>query len=82
MKISNSKVLIIVSIIALMLLSGCRPPEEPKSAKPVIYLYPTTAQTVSVQLDYKGKLTCTYPEYAGEWKVKAQPDGIFQRDLL
>jgi hypothetical protein len=30
---------------------------------------------VSIKLDYKGKLTCTYPEYEGEWKVKARPDG-------
>jgi hypothetical protein len=49
--------------------------QTPKSAKPVIYLYPTSEQTVSVKIDYKGKLTCTYPEYEGEWKVKAKPDG-------
>jgi len=43
--------------------------------KPVIYLYPTTEQTVSVKLDFKGVLTCTYPDYQDEWKVKAEPDG-------
>lgn len=43
--------------------------------KPVIYLYPTSEQTVSVKLDYKGKLTCTYPKYNDGWKVKAKPDG-------
>lgn len=43
--------------------------------KPVIYLYPTSEQTVSVKLDYKGELTCTYPDYKDEWKVKAEPGG-------
>jgi len=46
-----------------------------RTKKPVIYLYPTSEQIVSVKLDYKGKLTCTYPEYKDEWKVKAKPDG-------
>lgn len=45
------------------------------SAKPVIYLYPETESTVSVQLDYKGRLTCTYPSYRDGWQVTAKPDG-------
>jgi hypothetical protein len=48
---------------------------DQKIGKPVIYLYPTSEQDISVKLDFKGKLTCTYPEYEGEWKVKAQPNG-------
>lgn len=44
-------------------------------AKPVIYLYPTTEQTVNVKLDFKGELACTYPDYKDGWTVKAQPDG-------
>lgn len=57
-------------------LTGCRlPGDEPTAKKPVIYLYPTTEQIVSVDLDYKGKLTCTYPDYKEGWKVKASPDG-------
>ncbi len=43
--------------------------------KPVIYLYPQTTMEVSVKLDYKGSLTCTYPAYRDGWKVTAQPDG-------
>jgi len=43
--------------------------------KPVIYLYPTTEQQVKVQLNYDGKLTCTYPQYNDGWDVIAQPDG-------
>ena len=49
--------------------------QELRAAKPVIYLYPTSEQTVSVKLDLKGELTFTYPDYQDGWKVKAQPDG-------
>jgi hypothetical protein len=74
MKTPKIKSLILVLSLILILLTGCNPIEE-KAKKPVIYLYPTSQQTVSVKLDYKGELTCTYPEYKDEWKVKAQPDG-------
>jgi len=74
MKTSKIKLLILVLSLILISLAGCNPIEE-KAKKPVIYLYPTSQQTVSVKLDYKGELTCTYPEYKDEWKVKAQPDG-------
>lgn len=73
MKTSKIKILIIFITITLLFFTGCEPPGLKK--KPVIYLYPTSEQIVSVKLDYKGKLTCTYPEYNGEWKVKARPDG-------
>ena len=44
--------------------------------KPVIYLYPTKEQSVSVKLDLKGRFTYTYPQqYDGGWKVIAKPDG-------
>lgn len=46
-----------------------------KYAKPVIYLYPEMEEMVSVELDYAGKLTCTYPEYNDGWEVLAAPDG-------
>lgn len=42
--------------------------------KPVIYLYPSEATEVSVELDFDG-LTVTYPEYDGGWSVTAYPDG-------
>lgn len=73
MKISKTKLLIIVLLLVLIFLTGCR--QLPKAKKPVIYLYPTSEQSVNVKLDYKGKLTCTYPEYKDGWNVKAQPDG-------
>jgi len=72
MKISKAKLLILVLSLTLIFLTGCIPHQ---SKKPVIYLYPTSEQIVSVKLDYKGKLTCTYPEYKDEWKVKAKPNG-------
>lgn len=48
---------------------------EAKTEKPVIYLYPKTTEKVSVKLSYKGKITCTYPDYKNGWKVTANPDG-------
>ena len=48
--------------------------------KPVIYLYPEEQTKVSVQLDYQGKLVCTYPEYKDGWNVTAYPDGTLTDD--
>lgn len=48
------------------------------AAKPVVYLYPQEKTHVSVRLDLKGKLTCTYPEYGKGWEVDAFPDGTLQ----
>lgn len=47
----------------------------PVDAKPVIYLYPEKETKINVTLNYKGKLTCTYPESNGTWDVVAHPDG-------
>lgn len=45
--------------------------------KPVIYLYPKQTTTVSVKLDFQGKLVVTYPAYDEQngWFVIAQPNG-------
>ena len=43
--------------------------------KPVLYLYPEEETQVTVQLDYAGELTCTYPAYNDGWTVTASPDG-------
>lgn len=48
---------------------------EATYGKPVIYLYPTAQQDVSVKLDYNGKLLNTYPLYNDGWNVTAFPDG-------
>ena len=43
--------------------------------KPVIYLYPTQKENVSVNINYEGNLFVTYPTYDNGWKVTAYPDG-------
>lgn len=43
--------------------------------KPVIYLYPTEPQEISVQLQTKGDLTFTYPDYDNGWNFTATPSG-------
>ena len=48
------------------------------AAKPVIYLYPTHDQETKVMLDYKGRITSSYPTYNDStkgWNVIAHPDG-------
>ena len=60
-------------VLACCLLSGCG--REQTSAKPVIYLYPEAETEVTVQLDYGGGLTCTYPAYQDGWTVTARPGG-------
>lgn len=49
--------------------------EEQCDEKPVEYLYPAEPTEVTVQLEYSGTLTCTYPAYDDGWTVLAQPDG-------
>lgn len=44
-------------------------------AKPIIYIYPENETEVSVNLDFEGKLTHTYPKYNHGWNVTASPDG-------
>ncbi len=48
---------------------------NPDTAKPVIYLYPQQPTQVTVQLDYQGEFTYTYPTYEDGWRVTAYPDG-------
>lgn len=58
-------------------------PYEPFSAmldKPVIYLYPTEEQEISVELLKPENLTCSYPKYQDKWNVLAKPNGDL-RDL-
>ncbi|GAA0765468.1 hypothetical protein GCM10008908_02070 [Clostridium subterminale] len=73
MKTYKIKFLIILLSLILIVFTGCT--KEEMTKKPVIYLYPTSEQSVRVKLDYKGELTCTYPEYKDGWNVIAEPDG-------
>ena len=71
-------VFLILMISVLLCFSACvdKPPKSGQADyKPVIYLYPEETTEVSVEIDYNGKLTCTYPEYNNGWKVIAEPDG-------
>ncbi len=65
---------ILMTAAAMAVLTGCTN-QELTSEKPVIYLYPEQTEEVSVELEYDGKLTCTYPEYDNGWQVTAHPDG-------
>lgn len=51
------------------------PEGNPATGKPVIYLYPEKETLVSVNLDFDGKITYTYPAINSGWKVLAKPDG-------
>jgi hypothetical protein len=46
--------------------------------KPVIYLYPETAQEINIKVHFEGELTHTYPKYNAStgWNVTANPDGM------
>ncbi len=48
---------------------------NPMTGKPVIYLYPEKETKVTVNLDFDGKITYTYPAINNGWKVLAKPDG-------
>ena len=50
-------------------------PTEMSSDKPIIYLYPTKDEEISVSLLKDEKITCSYPKYKDEWKVLAKPNG-------
>ena len=81
MKKNTSPRIVAIALLAalacgcLLTASGCTREAEQPDLKPVIYLYPEEKEDVSVELDYAGDLTCTYPEYNGKWNVTAQPDG-------
>ena len=66
---------LLLVLLGLLALAGCGISPGSTSAKPVIYLYPEEETTVSVQLDYTGQLTTTYPAYGDGWTVTAHPDG-------
>jgi len=67
---------ILLSAVALLMLSACDPCEEElRAEKPVLYLYPEEETEITVKLELRGELTCTYPAYRDEWRVTASPDG-------
>ncbi len=57
---------------------------SPKTAKPVIYLYPEEPTQVNVQLFFSGELVHSFPVYPENgWNVTAYPDGrLFDQNGL
>ena len=74
-RILKTAVYLVIIVSAVFLLMRTMPRETFWAEKPVIYLYPEEITKVSVQLDYSGELTCTYPTYDNGWTVTAAPDG-------
>ena len=80
--VSTVMVLLTVAALVYAINSGVLVQNEDSSNgtqpdKPVIYLYPTSPQEVSVKLKYDGQLTDIYPGFnqPDGWKVLAQPSG-------
>lgn len=73
MKKGNRWAALLLALACAGSLAACQ--EVQYSAKPVVYLYPEEEIQVTVQLDYAGELTCTYPAYNDGWTVTASPDG-------
>ena len=74
----NRVVALLLALACVCSLAACQEVQEEQydtAAKPVIYLYPEEETQVTVQLDYAGELTCTYPAYQDGWTVTASPDG-------
>jgi hypothetical protein len=74
-------ILVAMSVFSLLLFLGVIPnpfvKKEVLFGKPVIYLYPTQKQQISVTLNYKGTITGLYPAYNQKngWRVEAYPNG-------
>lgn len=64
----------LLALTILLALAGCVD-YGITDAKPVIYLYPQLQTDVTVELNYNGQLTTTYPAYNGGWQVTAATDG-------
>lgn len=58
-------------------MASCAIDCEPKTKKPVIYLYPQKIEKVNVMIDYDGEIVADYPDYdpLTGWNVIAYPDG-------
>ena len=68
--------ILFMALLLILSLAACRnPAEEAVGAKPVVYLYPEETMDAAVELELKGRLTCTYPAYEDGWRVTAFPDG-------
>lgn len=64
-------------IIANFLIKSDKYDEDQiRVKKPVIYIYSDKEKDVNVQVDFKGEMTATYPEYPKTgWDIRTTPDG-------
>lgn len=70
--------LILLVLVLLGVLVACQQDiNDTEDLKPMVYLYPEHEQRVTVSLDYNGRLTHVYPQFAEKttWRVTAKPDG-------
>lgn len=78
------KIIIVSTLLLYLSFSFCACginqilPGDTADKKPVIYLYPEEETQISVNLDYNGTITSTYPAYNNGWSVTAQPDGTLK----
>lgn len=77
MKRKQHRIIAFILAFITVILMGCSSTSyhNDLTEKPVIYLYPEDITEVSVQLEYSGELTCSYPQYQNGWNVTAYPDG-------
>lgn len=65
----------VILFFYLLALVGCHERYEVIAEKPVLYLYAQHETEVTVQLEFDGELTTTYPAYHEGWHVTAYPNG-------
>ena len=77
MKRKQHRIIAFILAFITVILMGCSSTSyhNDLTEKPVIYLYPEDITEVSVQLEYSGELTCSYPQYQNGWNVTAYTDG-------
>jgi hypothetical protein len=52
--------------------------EEMRLKKPVVYVYSKEEKNITIQLEVKGKLTISYPQYTPQgWNIRTKPNGVF-----
>ena len=68
-------ILILIIIFGVVVFIEALTPTSIINHKPIIYLYPTEEEKVSVKLLYDDMVTASYPKYTTGWNVLAKEDG-------
>ncbi len=75
----NKIKVLVVLIILFLYLDFCiffaYLASERATYKPIIYLYPTQEEVITVSLGHKENIISSYPKYYDNWKVLARPNG-------